>query len=125
MDLHFQARAARRDSDRARDVQDTVLVWNPGDRIPIGPGRTLQVVRVRDEDADQPPVLVVQDLGLKERLAPSSRPGLPSFGSETFRVDYSVVTGAAVTRGQNPPSVNPCAGWVGGAFDGVPLSALP
>jgi hypothetical protein len=24
----------------------TVLVWNPGDRIPIGPGRTLQVVPV-------------------------------------------------------------------------------
>jgi hypothetical protein len=37
-------------------------VWNPGDRIPLGPGRTLQVIRVPDEDADQPPVLVVQDL---------------------------------------------------------------
>jgi hypothetical protein len=39
----------------------TVLVWNPGDRIPLGT-RTLQVVRVRDDDADQAPVLVVQDL---------------------------------------------------------------
>jgi hypothetical protein len=39
----------------------TVLVWNPGDTIPLGPNRTLQVVRVRDEDADQPPVLVVAD----------------------------------------------------------------
>jgi hypothetical protein len=39
----------------------SVLVWNPGDRIPLGANRTLQVVRVRDEDADQPPVLVVAD----------------------------------------------------------------
>jgi hypothetical protein len=38
-----------------------VLVWNPGDTIPLGSNRTLQVVRVRDEDADQPPVLVVAD----------------------------------------------------------------
>jgi hypothetical protein len=39
----------------------SVLVWNPGDTIPLGANRTLQVVRVRDEDADQPPVLVVAD----------------------------------------------------------------
>jgi hypothetical protein len=38
----------------------TVLVWQPGDTIPLG-NTTLQVVRVRDEDADQPPVLVVAD----------------------------------------------------------------
>jgi hypothetical protein len=30
-----------------------------GDRIPIRPDRTLQVVRVRDDDGDQAPVLVV------------------------------------------------------------------
>ena len=35
--------------------------WNPGDRIPIKPGRTLQVVRIRDDDAGQAPVLVVMD----------------------------------------------------------------
>jgi hypothetical protein len=39
----------------------TVLVWQPGDTIPLG-NRTLQVVRVRDNDADQAPVLVVEDL---------------------------------------------------------------
>jgi hypothetical protein len=39
----------------------SVLVWKPGDRIPLSSNRTLQVVRVRDEDADQPPVLVVAD----------------------------------------------------------------
>jgi hypothetical protein len=40
----------------------TVLVWNPGDTIPLDAKRTLQVVRVRNDDADQAPVLVVQDL---------------------------------------------------------------
>jgi hypothetical protein len=40
----------------------TVYRWSPGDHIPIKPGRTLQVVRVRDDDADQAPVLVVEDL---------------------------------------------------------------
>jgi hypothetical protein len=43
----------------------SVLVWSPGDTIPLGPNRTLQVVRVRDEDADQAPVLVVEDSGRK------------------------------------------------------------
>ncbi len=32
--------------------------WRAGDTIPLG-GRTLRVVRVRDDDAEQPPVLVV------------------------------------------------------------------
>jgi hypothetical protein len=41
--------------------ETTVLVWNPGDRIPLG-NRTLQIVRVRDDDTDQAPVLVVEDL---------------------------------------------------------------
>jgi hypothetical protein len=39
----------------------TVLVWQPGDPIHLG-GKTLQVVRVRDDDADQAPVLIVQDV---------------------------------------------------------------
>jgi hypothetical protein len=34
--------------------------WHPGDTIPLG-DRTLLVVHVRDDDADQPPVLVVED----------------------------------------------------------------
>jgi hypothetical protein len=42
-------------------IESTVLSWQPGDTIPLG-SRTLQVVRVRDNDADQAPVLVVQDL---------------------------------------------------------------
>ena len=34
--------------------------WRPGDRIPLGP-RTLRVVGVRGDEADQPPVLVVEE----------------------------------------------------------------
>jgi len=33
-----------------------------GDTIPFGVGRMLRVVDVRDDDADQPPVLVVEDM---------------------------------------------------------------
>ena len=33
--------------------------WRPGDTIHLG-RRTLRVIRVRDDDADQPPVLVVE-----------------------------------------------------------------
>jgi len=39
-----------------------ILSWQPGDRIPLDAKRTFQVVRVRDDDTDQAPVLVVQDL---------------------------------------------------------------
>jgi hypothetical protein len=35
--------------------------WSPGHTIHLG-RRTLRVVDVRDEDADQPPVLVVEDV---------------------------------------------------------------
>ena len=34
--------------------------WQAGDTIPLGAARTLRVVQVRDDDADQPPVLVVE-----------------------------------------------------------------
>jgi hypothetical protein len=34
--------------------------WAPGDTIPLGQ-RTLRVIGKRDDDADQPPVLVVED----------------------------------------------------------------
>jgi hypothetical protein len=35
--------------------------WRPGDVIPLG-GRSLRVVEVRDDDAEQAPRLVVEDL---------------------------------------------------------------
>lgn len=34
--------------------------WRPGDSIYLG-NRTLRVVGVRDEEADEPPVLIVED----------------------------------------------------------------
>jgi hypothetical protein len=39
-----------------------VLAWSPGDRIPLSASRTLQVVRIRQDAADELPVLVVEDL---------------------------------------------------------------
>jgi hypothetical protein len=42
-------------------IKTMILSWQPGDTIPLDAKRTLQVVRVRDDDADQP-VLVVEDL---------------------------------------------------------------
>jgi hypothetical protein len=35
--------------------------WRAGDLIPLG-GRSLRVVEVRDDDADQAPTLVVEDV---------------------------------------------------------------
>ena len=35
--------------------------WKAGHMIPLG-GRSLRVVAIRDDDADQPPVLVVEDM---------------------------------------------------------------
>jgi hypothetical protein len=34
--------------------------WKAGDTVPLG-GRTLRVVGVRDDEADQPPVLIVEE----------------------------------------------------------------
>jgi hypothetical protein len=42
--------------------------WGSGDTIPLGAGKMLRVVDVRDDDADQPPVLVVEDMATDERL---------------------------------------------------------
>jgi hypothetical protein len=36
--------------------------WRQGDNIPLNGERTLRVLGVRDDDADQPPALVVEDL---------------------------------------------------------------
>lgn len=36
--------------------------WNVGDVIALGAGRALRVVDKRDDDADAPPVLVVEDM---------------------------------------------------------------
>jgi hypothetical protein len=35
--------------------------WSAGDVIAVGAGRALRVVETRDDDADAPPVLVVEE----------------------------------------------------------------
>jgi hypothetical protein len=35
--------------------------WQAGDTIPLGADSTLRVIAIRDDDADQAPVLVVED----------------------------------------------------------------
>jgi len=42
--------------------RSSVLVWRQGDKIPLTAERTLRVLGVRDDDADQPPALVVEDM---------------------------------------------------------------
>ena len=42
--------------------RSSVLVWRQGDKIPLTAERTLRVLGVRDDDAEQPPALVVEDL---------------------------------------------------------------
>jgi hypothetical protein len=44
-------------------LESAVPNWSAGDTIPLG-ARTLRVVDVRDDDADEPPVLIVEDVGL-------------------------------------------------------------
>jgi hypothetical protein len=41
-------------------LSSTVQNWKAGDHIPLG-RRTLRVVGLRDDDADQPPVLIVEE----------------------------------------------------------------
>jgi hypothetical protein len=44
-------------------LSSAVPDWRPGQTIHLG-GRTLRVVGRRDDDSDQPPVLVVEELHL-------------------------------------------------------------
>jgi hypothetical protein len=43
-------------------LEAAVPNWRPGDVLTLSRGRQLRVVGVRDDDADRPPVLVVQDV---------------------------------------------------------------
>jgi hypothetical protein len=42
-------------------LKTAVHKWRSGDTIPLG-RRVLRVLQVRDDEADEPPVLVVEDL---------------------------------------------------------------
>jgi hypothetical protein len=45
-------------------LSTAVPSWSAGDTIALG-RRTLRVVGIRDDDTDQPPVLVVEDANAK------------------------------------------------------------
>ena len=60
----FAFRLEREDGTPAdpRTFEAAVPNWRPGDTIHLGRERTLRVVAVRDDDADQPPALIVEDV---------------------------------------------------------------
>ena len=60
----YQFRLQRTDGTLADPptYRSSVLSWRQGDTIPMTADRTLRVLGVRDDDADQPPALVVEDL---------------------------------------------------------------
>lgn len=45
-----------------RTFDAAVPNWRAGDTIHLGAGKVLRVVAIRDDDADQPPRLVVEDM---------------------------------------------------------------
>jgi hypothetical protein len=49
--------------------RSSVLRWAQGDQIPLNPERTLRVFGVPHDDADKPPVLVVEDLREQGRIS--------------------------------------------------------
>ena len=59
----FLFRLEAQDGDPAEPprLEAAVRNWSAGDTIHLG-HRMLRVVDVRDDDADQPPVLVVEDV---------------------------------------------------------------
>jgi hypothetical protein len=60
--MAFLFRLERADGTPAEPptLDSAVPNWRAGDTVPRG-HRTLRVIRLRDEDADQPPVLVVEE----------------------------------------------------------------
>jgi hypothetical protein len=63
---HLVPGAAADEGERTRTSKGflgmlaVVPTWRAGDTIPLGPDRTLRVVAIRDDDAGQPPAVVVQ-----------------------------------------------------------------
>jgi hypothetical protein len=62
--MTFTIKLERADGTPAEppSITTTVTNWRPGNTIPLGRDRTLRVVSIRDDDADQAPVLVVEDV---------------------------------------------------------------
>jgi hypothetical protein len=70
----FLFKLVRRDGTPADPpmLRAAVPNWRAGDQIPLDSRRSLRVVAVRDDDADQPPALVSRTCP-NERLARSHR----------------------------------------------------
>jgi hypothetical protein len=62
MTYHFRLQRSDGSPAEPPTYRSTVLTWRQGDEIPLGRDRRLRVLGVRDDDADQSPVLVVEDL---------------------------------------------------------------
>jgi hypothetical protein len=62
MTYHFRLQRTDGSPADPPTLRSTVLSWHQGDTIPLSAERTLRVLGVRDDDADQPPVLIVEDL---------------------------------------------------------------
>ena len=58
---HFSS-SRRMAHRRPPTFRSSTLNWRQGDKIYLTGERTLRVLGVRDDDADQPPALVVEDL---------------------------------------------------------------
>ena len=61
-DASLQAPADGWHTCRPAQYRSAVPSWRQGDEIPLNAERTLRVLGVRDDDADQPPALIVEDL---------------------------------------------------------------
>jgi hypothetical protein len=59
---HFRLQRTDGSPADPRTYRSSVLTWRQGDKIPLTADRTLRVLGIRDDDADQPPVLVVEDM---------------------------------------------------------------
>jgi hypothetical protein len=51
-----------RSSAEPPTCRSSTLNWRQGDKIPLTAEPTLRVLGIRDDDADQAPVLVVEDV---------------------------------------------------------------
>jgi len=57
----FSSGSRRQPASRLKPtLASAVPNWKAGDLVPLG-RRTLRVVGIRDDDADQPPVLIVEE----------------------------------------------------------------
>lgn len=62
MTYHFRLQRTDGSPADPPTYRSTVFSWKQGDTIPLSADRTLRVLGIRDDDADRPPVLIVEDM---------------------------------------------------------------